>query len=216
MPSDAKAAAEGVRPESSKFRQKILIVDDDEDVLRSTEMMLNLLGFDAVPLMNAGRTVALAERERPALILQDLRMRGLDLPRLVSSLKSNPTTGRIPLVLFSAAEDVAEMAAQVNADGYLSKPFDEEQLTQLLVHVLDRPGEATPANPDPTLRQNVMALFHDFQNALAAVNTYSKVAEESSQPQDQREAVRHIRRLILQLEERTRQLRRGILCVLER
>lgn len=218
-PSDEPHRAEARQPSVRRPmppRKKVMVVDDDQDILHSTEMLLNLLGYDAVPLAQAAYTVKVAENEHPDLILQDLKMQGLDVPRIVQELRRNPGTSKIPLVLFSASENVANAAAELDTAGYLAKPFDGEQLTRLLDNVLgeNRPGSPPAAKDgDPILQQNVTALFHDHLNALAALNTYARIALKSPRINDQQEAIRNIQRLVARLEERVEQLRRQILAL---
>jgi len=113
-------------------RPKILIVDDEERILKSTQMLLSVLGYDAITLKDAHRVHEVAARERPNLILQDLKMPSIDLPSMVQELKDDPITAGIPFVLFSAAPDLPEKAAHHDASGYLSKPFREAELLEIL------------------------------------------------------------------------------------
>lgn len=113
-------------------RAKILIVDDEERILKSTQMLLNVLGYDSVTLRDASRVHEVAAREQPNLILQDLKMPSIDLPAMVKELKADPKTAEIPFVLFSAAPDLPEKAAHHDATGYLTKPFREAELLEIL------------------------------------------------------------------------------------
>ena len=113
-------------------RQKILLVDDEEHILRSTRMLLDVLGYDCVTLKDASRVIEVAAREHPDLILQDIRMPALNVPALVERLKQTPETSTIPVALFSASPELSEEAWQAHAGGYLTKPFKEEELVKLL------------------------------------------------------------------------------------
>src|SRR5688572_29133095 len=81
----------------------VLVVDDDADVLTSTAMLIDRLGYSTIQLQSADQVPEVAQRERPGLILQDLKMPGLSVAGLVASLRSNPATAEIPLVFFSAS-----------------------------------------------------------------------------------------------------------------
>ncbi len=115
-------------------RQKIMIVDDEEYILRSTQLLLEVLGYDAVTLRDPQRVVEVAAQEHPDLILHDLKMPAVDIPGMVSDLRRNPETKDIPFAFFSASPNLPETAAQHDAEGFLQKPFREEEL----VHVIDR------------------------------------------------------------------------------
>lgn len=113
-------------------RKKIMIVDDEESILRSTHMLLNVLGYDSVPVSDVGKIIEVAAHERPDLILQDIKMPSLDVDRLMAALRKNPATASIPLAFFSASPQVSETAAAHRAPGYLTKPFAEDELIKLL------------------------------------------------------------------------------------
>lgn len=117
-------------------RPKILIVDDEERILKSTQMLLEVLGYEAVTLKDAHRVHEIAAREQPDLILQDLKMPQIDLPTMVRELKADPATADIPFVFFSASPDIAEKAAHHDASGYLTKPFREAELLEILDRAL--------------------------------------------------------------------------------
>lgn len=116
--------------------KKILLVDDEEDILRSTKMLLSVMGYECVTVSDARKVEAVAAKEHPDLILQDLRMPTLELDRFMASLRSNPATADIPCAFFSASPTLPETAALHDATGYLTKPFREEELQDLLDRTL--------------------------------------------------------------------------------
>lgn len=118
-------------------RQKVLIVDDERDILRSTTMLLNTLGYDAVPVSDHRQVVATAEREAPDLILQDLKMPGLNLGTLIKDLRANPATSRIPFAFFSASPHLDQVAVEHDALGVIRKPFDETELIDMIHRARD-------------------------------------------------------------------------------
>jgi FixJ family two-component response regulator len=187
--------------------EKVLIVDDEEDVLKSTEMLVDLLGYEAIPLMDPGRVIEVAEREHPGMILQDLKMKDLNLAGLVASLRSNPITAEIPLVFFSANADLANIAAKYDAWGYLAKPFAEKELAQVLdqtMHHGDPKGQTT----QEAVRRDLRAAFHDYWNLLAALSTYVNVLERSETVSvKDRAVIAGLGDLLLKVESKTDRLR---------
>lgn len=119
-------------------RHKILVVDDEPDILRSTQMLLEALGYESVLLKEADHVVEVAAREHPVLILQDVQMPQLDLMSLVRRLRSHSKTAHIPVALFSASPYLAETTTRTHVNGFLAKPFREEDLSFLLDRALDR------------------------------------------------------------------------------
>src|SRR5687767_8349022 len=122
------------------MNNKVLIVDDEPDVLESTAGLVESLGYQAIRLSQAAEILDAVEREKPAVLLQDLKMPGLNVSGLVAALRSNPTTADIPIVFFSANADLPGTAARLDAWGYLSKPFAKQDLSRLLREALGSPG----------------------------------------------------------------------------
>jgi len=107
---------------------KILVVDDEVSILRSTQLLLEDMGFEVVTTSDHTEVVEIARRERPDLVLQDVRMPGLDLDKLVGSLRSEPALRSLPILLFSASMDLGETAQRVGAEGILDKPFKPREV----------------------------------------------------------------------------------------
>jgi CheY-like chemotaxis protein len=118
---------------------KILVVDDEISILRSTQILLEDMGFDVVTTSDHGNVVEMARRERPDLLLQDVRMPGLDLDKLVATLRDEPTLRRMPILLFSASMDLGETANRVGAEGILDKPFKPAEVLDAVHAALAQP-----------------------------------------------------------------------------
>lgn len=111
---------------------KVLVVDDEPSVLHSTRLLLSELGFDVVTTSEAGEVLATMQRERPHVLLQDVRMPGLDLERLIERIRADPVVGRTPVLLFSASLDLPDIQGRVRAQGVLEKPFRPEDVTKAI------------------------------------------------------------------------------------
>ena len=110
---------------------KVLVVDDEPSILRSTGMLLEDLGYDVSLVDDPKQVLATALRERPDFILQDVRMPGLDVERLVASVRAQPELARVQVVLFTAGMEAHDLAARVGAP-VLEKPFRPDQLVAAL------------------------------------------------------------------------------------
>lgn len=111
---------------------KVLLVDDEPSILRSTQILLTDLGFEVATTSDHREVVRLLKKERPDLLLQDVRMPGLDLDSLVKQIRADSEVGRTPIVLFSASIDLPEIHEQVGATGFLEKPFKPEQVVRAI------------------------------------------------------------------------------------
>lgn len=182
---------------------KVLIVDDEADVLQSTAMVVESLGYEAVQISDPAEILATVGSAHPDVILQDLRMPGLNLAGLVASLRSDPATATVPLVFFSANADVGATAARYDAWGYLAKPFTAQELANVLEKV-------TGALPTPRREpeREVRLAFHEYWNLLAALANYGAVLDRmEGLPPQARLAISGLHDTILKLEAKTDRLR---------
>lgn len=193
---------------------KILVVDDEDDVRHSTALVLRSLGYETAECGTAAEILDTIDAQRPDLILQDLKMPDLNVSGLVASLRSSPATADIPLVFFSANEDLPTTAARYDVWGYLSKPFEPQELQHVLLQVLgpNRSGPAAPTDKD--LQRDIKAAFHDYWNQLAALGNYLTIlrgAPGLAAPAQQ--AVQGLDELLLKMEARTDRLRSYLLSL---
>lgn len=194
---------------------KVLIADDEPDVLESTGMLVESMGYQVTTVRDPGVVLETIERERPGLVLQDLRMGGLNVAALMASLRSNPDTADIPVVFFSANADLPTIAARYDAWGYLAKPFGQEELRRLLGHVLG-PGSEHSPRPMPEIRRDVRTAFHDYWNLLAALSNYIQILDKASgMPPEAQRAVHGLDEIVLKLESKTDRLRTYLLGIID-
>ena len=116
--------------------QVIFICDDDQDIAEVTRLILERVQYKVKLFAVCEGIVEAAEKEQPALILLDLWMPETGGEKVAYMLRSNPATKHIPLYLFSATRDVAEVAKRCGADGHIPKPFDLEELERMISNAL--------------------------------------------------------------------------------
>ena len=121
---------------------KILVVDDEPSILRSTQLLLVDMGFDVATCSDQAKVLDTIRRERPDLLLQDVRMPGLDLERLVSSIRNDKEFARLPVLLFSASMDLDEIQQRVGASGILEKPFKPTEIVEAIKVAMAPEGTA--------------------------------------------------------------------------
>lgn len=196
---------------------KVLIVDDEVSVLKSTALMVEALGHKAITVADVSKVLSTINEQRPDVVLQDLRMPGLNVGGLVALLRLDAATARLPIIVFSADPDAAAAAAQYDAWGVLPKPFSLEQLSALLAPIL---GTApSPAAADGSLARRTDAIFHDYWNLLAALASYSiildRCAGRAELDQEGESAVHGLEELVLALESKTDHLRRHVAQIMQ-
>jgi two-component system cell cycle response regulator DivK len=104
----------------------ILVVDDTPANLRLAQFLLTRAGYAVETAQDAAETWARVAAARPALVLMDLQLPGVDGLALTSQLKADPRVAGVPIVAMTAyamAGDEAR-AREAGCDGYISKPID--------------------------------------------------------------------------------------------
>lgn len=118
---------------------KVLLVDDEDDILRLLELTMSNDSRYSLLLAKDGETaVELARREKPAVIFLDVLMPGIDGFQVCQTLKSDPETKSSKVIILTAlAQDFdRRKAEEVGADGFFTKPFSPAALLEKLDEVL--------------------------------------------------------------------------------
>lgn len=109
---------------SRLFMKKILVVDDDEEILKVVNLVLGLNKFSVMATTKWQDINGLIRTFCPNLILLDILLKGADGREICEKLKKENATRSIPVVLFSAHLDFINHTEGCEADGVLMKPFD--------------------------------------------------------------------------------------------
>jgi CheY-like chemotaxis protein len=119
----------------------ILVVDDDPVIVRLLEINLSLEGFAIVTTTRGEEAVRLARERRPALLLLDLMMPGMDGWAVREALLEDPATADIPVVVVSARtqDEDRERGYALNVAAYITKPFDPAELVETVRRCVARP-----------------------------------------------------------------------------
>ena len=110
--------------------KKILVVDDELDILKVVTFRVKKLGHEVVTATNGQEALDLAHKERPDLILLDIRLPVMDGYEVCRRIKIDEELKHIPIVFLTAssAAKIADKTKEFKADDYLIKPFDPEEL----------------------------------------------------------------------------------------
>ena len=112
--------------------KSVLICDDDTEILNVCTLILKKKGYHVVTSDNCENIFELVKKKRPDAILMDLWLPQMGGEAATKKLKANKDTSSIPVILFSAHNDLKHVAKQVAADDYLSKPFGIASLMSML------------------------------------------------------------------------------------
>jgi CheY-like chemotaxis protein len=105
---------------------KIMVVDDESDIISLLKLVLEAEGYQVVPALSGDEAIALAEIEAPDLVLLDLMMPGKSGLETCRYLKNQPRTRNTPVVVFSALgrEVDKKLTAEAGATAHVTKPFN--------------------------------------------------------------------------------------------
>jgi DNA-binding response OmpR family regulator len=126
-------------------KKKILVVDDERDIVKVLTLRLKSSGYEVVAAYDGAQGVFTALKERPDLIILDIRMPAGDGFTVAEKLKLSESTSVIPIIFLTGSpeENAAERASELGACFYIKKPYDPEEL-------LDAVRRAMKINPtDP-------------------------------------------------------------------
>ncbi len=117
--------------------KKILIVDDEPDLLKVTLLRLKKTGYEAFGGVDGREALDLARQIIPDLIILDVYLPVINGDDVAKILKRDNELKHIPIILISAtAKTLEERAMESGADAYLSKPFEPEELIGIVKKIL--------------------------------------------------------------------------------
>lgn len=119
-----------VVPLSKVNERTVLVVDDDADVRAMLNHLLSFAGFAVVEAANGGDALVALVKYRPALILLDLKMPGVDGAQFRDAQRrlQDHELANIPILVVSGADNASELARTLGAAGLFEKPLDPDRL----------------------------------------------------------------------------------------
>ena len=124
----------------SRRRQncRILIVDDEPDILHSLNQILSREGFIVRSAGSAEAALVAVEAEAPDIVLTDVNMSGSDGLELITTLRKKLQTFPIVAMTGAAQHDTLAFARKLGADAAIRKPFKKAELVDLIDYCLNR------------------------------------------------------------------------------
>ena len=122
--------------------KRVLILDDDLDILQICTIVLRKKGFDVFTMNNSNQVVEQVKTYSPDVILMDNWIPGPGGIEATRTLKMNSDTQDIPVIFFSANSNVTQLAQEARADYFLQKPFDISELEGIVQMAIEPAREA--------------------------------------------------------------------------
>jgi two-component system phosphate regulon response regulator PhoB len=116
--------------EWSKNKERILIVDDEEDILELVRYNLNREGYQTVCAVTGEQALQIVQTDKVDLVLLDLMLPGINGLEVAKSIKRNPQKMSIPIIMLTARGEETDIVTglELGADDYITKPFSPKIL----------------------------------------------------------------------------------------
>lgn len=113
--------------------KRILIVEDEPNIIDIATVRLEHLGYEVIPAVDAEEAIAFLQKNTCNLILMDLLLPKMQGDELCKNLKSDDRYKNIPIILFTASvirPSLLEQVREMGADDCILKPFEPEELSE--------------------------------------------------------------------------------------
>lgn len=119
-------------PMPTKPKAKVLVVDDEPNILMSLEFLMRKSGYEVFIARNGAEALQLVHEQRPQVLVLDIMMPEVDGYEVCQAIKTNPALQQIRVIFLSAKskESDIEKGYAAGADLYLTKPFSTKELVQ--------------------------------------------------------------------------------------
>jgi DNA-binding response OmpR family regulator len=120
-------------------KKKILIVDDERDIVKALTIRLQTSGYEVFYAFDGAQGVFMAHKEKPDLILLDIRMPAGDGFSVAKQLGESTPTFRIPIIFLTGSPErnSEQRAQELGARFYIKKPYDPEELLDAVKRALE-------------------------------------------------------------------------------
>jgi len=119
-------------------KKKILIVEDEESLLKLESILLISKGFEVKGAQNGRAALEAVAEDKPDLVLLDIMLPEIDGFEVCRQLKSDPATRHIPVIMLTAKKSREDMVRgeKVGADWYITKPFKSAMVIETIQRFL--------------------------------------------------------------------------------
>ncbi|HKU53587.1 MAG TPA: response regulator transcription factor, partial [Nitrospira sp.] len=130
--------------------KKILIVEDEQDILQLVKHYLEKEGFRPVTAMSGLEALKKVKEDKPDLVVLDLMLPEMDGLEVCKRLRSVPDTAMLPILMLTAKAEESDtiVGLELGADDYVTKPFSPKALVARVKALLRRVERAPSTDPD--------------------------------------------------------------------
>ncbi len=117
-------------------KRVVMVADDDNDLLQLMKMQLQQAGFSVQLSPNGLGIIRMAANDHPDIILLDIAMDGISGADICKKLKADVRTSDIPIIMFSANENIEQIVNTCGANDFVRKPFDAQVMKEKIMHYI--------------------------------------------------------------------------------
>ena len=124
-------------------KKRILIVEDEADLVKAIELRLTEEGFDVITSLDGEDALKKARRENPDLLILDLMLPKIDGYKVCRLLKFDQKYKNVPVIMLTARVEERDrnLGMEMGADEYITKPFEWNDLLAKILNFLPREEE---------------------------------------------------------------------------
>lgn len=139
-------------------KERILVVDDEEDILELVRYNLSKEGYKVDCTNNGEQALSIIEKEPPDLVVLDLMLPGIDGFDVCKAIRTNAASKHIPIIMLTARSEEADVVTglELGADDFVIKPFSPRVLSARVKTVLRRGKEKPSDDSSPLVVQELV------------------------------------------------------------
>lgn len=155
-------------------REKIVIADDDPDILDVLKITLEDVGYEVIEAHDGQDALEKIKKTSPDLLITDFKMPKMDGDEVCRILKQDILVQHMPIIMLTGKGEVSDKVhgIKAGADDYMVKPFEPEELVARVSMVLRRTARDLDANPLTRLPGNV-SILNEIQARISAKELYA-------------------------------------------
>jgi len=145
---------------------RVLIVDDDPDILRLVSYNIGQAGFEVIAASTGRKALEIAQKQHPDLIILDVMLPDVDGMEVCRTLRQQYPSRRIPIIMLTARGDEIDRVVgfELGADDYVAKPFSPRELVLRVKSILRRSG----GEPSDVLHAANLDIYPERRQCIAA------------------------------------------------
>jgi len=160
-------------------KEKILVVEDDEDILELITYNLKKEGYQVFTCTSGELALDSARKNNPALVVLDIMLPGMDGLEVCKLIKHDPATMSIPVIMLTAKNEEADVVSglEIGADDYMSKPFSPKVLIARIRNLVRRKDKAK-SDPEEVIKRKEITIHPGRHEVLIKGKSIDLTATE--------------------------------------